>query len=92
MDIQNHRRDRNTNRGGIMLYVKEGMPCKMLKPQSNDKNGRFLIVDINLRKEKWLLVCDYNPHIKFINPHIKFIKEHLKSFLYNMCTIYKIKK
>ena len=60
-----------------MLYVEEGVPSKMLKPLRNDKDGRFLLVDINFRKEKVLLIYDYNTHIKFI-------KENLMCFEYNI--------
>lgn len=33
-----YRRNRNGNGGGIMLYFKEGIPSKLLKPLSNDKD------------------------------------------------------
>ena len=44
--IQPIRRDRNRHRGGVLVYVREGIPCRELK--------------INLRKNKWLLFAAYN--------------------------------
>ena len=34
------RRDRNVNGGGVLLYVKEGVPCHKLKMKFGDENLR----------------------------------------------------
>ena len=52
-----YRLDRNSNGGGILLYVREDIPSTLL-------NTELLIegfcTEINIRKKKWLLVCTYN--------------------------------
>ena len=53
------RLDRNGNGGGILLYIRDDLPSKLL---SMNKNIEGFFVEINLRnKKKWLLSCSYNP-------------------------------
>ena len=56
-----HRLDRNENGGGILLYVKENIPSKILSKHyfSCDMEGIF--IEINLRKVKWVLFGTYHP-------------------------------
>ena len=57
--------DRNINGGGIMLYVLEDIPTKLL---SHDFPGvESFFAEINLHKKKWLINCSYNPHKSNIN-------------------------
>ena len=53
--------DCNINGGGIMLYVREDIPTKLL---SHDFPS---VEEINLHKKKWLINCSYNPHKSNIN-------------------------
>ena len=66
------RLDRTSHRGGILLFVREDIPYKIIKTDCNaDFEGVF--VEINLRKKKWLLCCSYNPHKSNIANHLKNI-------------------
>ena len=57
--------DCDINGGGIMLYVREDIPTKLL---SHDFPGvESFFVEINLHKKKWLINCSYNPHKSNIN-------------------------
>ena len=55
------RLDRNAHGGGILIYVREDIPCKQLSLHTfpNDLEGIF--VEVNLRKTKWLLFGTYHP-------------------------------
>ena len=55
------RLDRNRNGGGVMIYVRENIPCKLLNKHvfSDDIEGLF--VELNFRKCKWLLFGTYHP-------------------------------
>ena len=57
---QPFRRDRNKNGGGILVYVREGIPCRELKVKSGAENLEGIFIEINLRKTKWLLFAGYN--------------------------------
>ena len=47
---QPFRRDRNANGGGILVYVREGIPCRELKGKSGAENLEGIFLEINLRK------------------------------------------
>ena len=52
------RLDGDNKGGGIMLFVKDDIPCKLLSIGNHPMEGFF--VEINLRKTKWLFCCSYN--------------------------------
>ena len=41
---------------GILLFVREDIPCKIIKTDC-DVDFEEIFVEINLRKKKWLLCC-----------------------------------
>ena len=66
------RLDRTSHGDGILLLVKEDIPCKTIKIDC-DADFEGIFVEINLRKEKWLLCCSYNPHTSNMTNHLKNI-------------------
>ena len=56
-----YRLDRNRNGGGVIIYVREDIPSKILRKHffPNDIEGIF--AEINFRKSKWLLCGTYHP-------------------------------
>ena len=62
--------DRNTHGGGILLYVREDIPSKLLNGLEFKGNLEAMFVEINLRKKKWLLSCFYNPQKSEIRKHL----------------------
>ena len=54
-----HRLDRNRNGGGVIIYVRDDIPSKVLRKHffPNDIEGIF--VEMNFRKSKWLLYGTY---------------------------------
>ena len=71
-----YRFDRNHNGGGIMLYVREDIPSRLIEKKLRN-NNEYFFVEINLRKKKWLLCCSYNPHKNSISTHIDFLRREL---------------
>ena len=55
-----YRRDRNRYGGGVMIYVREDIPCDILMKHSTPKNIEAIFLEINLRKNKLLLVGTYH--------------------------------
>ena len=55
------RLDRTSNGGGIMIYVREDIPSKILNKHKFPSDIEGLFVEINLRKTKWLLFGAYRP-------------------------------
>ena len=54
------RLDRNCNGGGIMLFIREDIPVKLIFTKVSPIEGFY--AEINLRKQKWLICCSYNPN------------------------------
>ena len=52
--------DRNNKAGNILLYIREGITSKSIPVLFNSNNLEYLLVEISLRKKKWLLFCSYN--------------------------------
>ena len=68
-----YRFDHNCNGGGIMLYIREDIPSRLIEKKLRN-NSEYFFVEINLRKKKWLLCCSYNPHKNSISTHIDFLR------------------
>ena len=51
--------DRNGRGGGIILYIREDIPARLLKT-SLPKDFEGFFVELNLRKKKILMCCSYN--------------------------------
>ena len=67
------RLDRNQTRGGLLLYVREDILCKILKEYTPEKPRETFFVEINLRSRKWLLSCSYSPKTNLIAFHLQCI-------------------
>ena len=73
-----YRLDRNANGGGILLYIREDIPSKLL---NTDLSIEGFFVEISLRKKKWLLCSSYNPKKNLITNHLNCIGRNLDSQL-----------
>ena len=67
--------DRNIHGGGILFYVREDIPVKLLFVEPLPTECFF--VEINLQKRKWLVCCSYNPHKDNISNHLQLIRKKL---------------
>ena len=56
-----YRLDRDRNGGGILIYVREDIPTRLLTFHDFPYDIEGLFVEINLRKTKWLLFGTYHP-------------------------------
>ena len=70
-----YRLDLNSRGGGILVYVREDIPCKLIPMKNCTIEGFFL--ELNLRSKKWLISCSYNPHRTFISHHLNIIGKNL---------------
>ena len=55
--------------GGILLYVREDIPTNLFEVETKPIEGFY--VEINLRNDKWLINCSYNPHKNMIGIHLR---------------------
>ena len=60
--------DRNDKGGGIILYIREDIPSRLVSTKSCQVEG--FLVEINLRNKKKCLLChSYNPKNDLIAHH-----------------------
>ena len=78
-----YRFDRNSKGGELLFYIREDIPSKILTYSSNC-DIETLLVEINLRKRKWLLNGSYNPNKSQISHHLEclnsLLDEHSKKY------------
>ena len=72
-----HRRDRDENGGGLLLYVREDVPSVLLK---TDSEIEAFYVELTIRKKKWLLCCSYNPNKTFNTKNLAEIAKNQDLF------------
>ena len=72
------RLDRTSHGGGILFFVREDIPCRIIKTDC-DADFEGILAEINLRKKKWFLCCSYNPHKSNIANHLKKICKNGKT-------------
>ena len=77
------RLDRNSKGGGIMLFIRDNIPFRLLKPGNLSSNTEAFFTEINLRKKKWLMCWCYNPNKSLINKFTHDIGKALDSFIGN---------
>ena len=78
---QNHtdRLDRNSKGGGIILYDREDIPSKLINSSCTNHGKEYFLVELNLRKQKWLIICNYNPHKTRIKGYLECISKEIDS-------------
>ena len=69
-----YRLDHDSLGGGILLCVREDIPTNLLEVETKPIGGFY--VEANLRNDKWLINCSYNPH-KNIGNHLRALSEKL---------------
>ena len=55
-----YRRDRNKDGGGVMIYIREDIPSDILLKHNLPSNIEAICVEINLRKNRLLLIGTYH--------------------------------
>ena len=72
------RYDRDSNGGGIFLYVSEDIPAKVI--HCDFPTFERFFVEINPHQKKWLINCSYNPQKSNIGSHQNVITKTLDTY------------
>ena len=70
-----YRLDRNRNGGGIMLFLRNDIPSKMISIEKLPIES--FLIELNLIKKKWLINCYYNPNNGNIESHLDSVSKSL---------------
>ena len=75
------RQDRNSNGGGVIICVREDIPCKMLSKHNTPDDFEGIFLELNLRKVKCFLFGGYNPHKDNISNFVRHLGPIVDTFL-----------
>ena len=64
--------DRDSMSGGLLLYIRDNIPAKLLKHNFGTNVGN-LPVETNLQKRKWIFNGSDNPHKSKILNHLNYL-------------------
>ena len=70
------REDRNGKGGGLILFIRNHIPCRRIHLDFYPKI-EAIVIEINLRKRKWLLFGLYNPHKDMIANHLESVGKQI---------------
>ena len=70
---------RNDKGGGLILYINEDIPCRRI-PVNFVPKIEAIVLEINLKKRKWLLLGIYNPHKNMTKTFLSSIGDKLNEF------------
>ena len=71
------RQDQNGNGGGIMLFIRNDIPAKVVS--TDDRPIESFYVELNFRNKKWLLNCSYSPKHSGIESHLDSLSKSIDS-------------
>ena len=72
-----YRHDTTKHGGGLILFVREDIPSKLLPNIDPSGNIENIFVEINLRPKKWLISGSYNLNVGLIQNHTVNLSKNL---------------
>ena len=77
------RLDRNRNGGGLMVFMRNDLPCHELKSHEFPDGTECTFLEMRIRQSKWLIVVGYNPHKENIQHFLDNVSRELDKYLPN---------
>ena len=77
------RRDRNVHGGGLLLYVRDDIPCKEIKSHTLPNDIECLFIEIKLRNKKYIVMGGYDPDKDTISYFLTHVGKALDKLLCN---------
>ena len=78
--IPPYRLDWHSHGWGILVYVRENIPSKLIEMNSSVES---ISIELNLREKKWLVNCPYNANNSNICDHLRSLRKSLDTLLTN---------
>ena len=77
-----HRQDRNERGGGIMIYVKDSIPHRILKEHTGVVEGiEYMSIELSMKSRKWNVLYIYKPPKIHTEPFCNFIHDLCENFV-----------
>ena len=74
------RLDQNTNGGGILLYIRSYIVPSKLNNYIFPNDIEAFFIEINIKGNKWLIYCSYNPNRIFVSEHLDHIAKGIDTY------------
>ena len=71
------RQDRNKHGGGVLIYIREHLPCREIPFHNKPNDIEGIFVELSLRKKKWLIFGGYNPAKELASYFLDHVSKHL---------------
>ena len=68
-----YRNDRNTNGGGILIYIRDDIRSRIIECEKLPSSFESFVIELSFNLKKWLLICSYNPLRNDIKEHIRVL-------------------
>ena len=77
------------NGGGILIYVRDFLPCKKLRKHAFPHDIEGMFVELNFRKSKWLLFATYHPPPQNVEYYLRNVGSALDKYIktYDECLL-----
>ena len=77
-----HRQDRNERGGGIMIYIKDSIPHRILKEHTGVVEGiEYMSIELSMKSRKWNVLYIYKPPKIHTEPFCNFIHDLYENFV-----------
>ena len=76
-----YRLHRCANGGEILLYARDDISSCLQTEYKLQDNTECLLIEINIRKKKWLFCCSYNPNKNNISKHLHCLSKGLDTYI-----------
>ena len=77
------RADRNSHGGGIIIYIREDIPCKELRKNNLPTDIEGIFIELNINRSKWFLMGGYNPNKESISYFLSNVSKVIDANLSN---------
>ena len=81
-----YRKDRTKTGGGLLLYINENLPGKIINSYKFKENSEIILFEFSVSNKKWLLLGNYRPpsqsNLSFIselNLALNFLARYMKN-------------
>jgi len=82
-----YRLDITDKSGGILVFIKNGLPSVRLRSFSLPKDVQIIAIELSLKNSKWLLLCIYRPPKQNLDYFLSSLSDIMDFYNFKKCVI-----
>ena len=79
-NVEGFRLDRNKNGGDIILHIRSHIIASKLTSFTFPNDTEAFFIEINLKGNKWMICCLYNPNRNFVSNRLDHITKGINTY------------